>query len=393
VTVPDASDIQSQFRINEKEVAPDHVSRVQFPGLTSLRGIAAILVVLFHAQILGLAPYFASASMLPAKGYLWVDFFFVLSGFVLAHSYGPRFLTGVPRRDFLDYLRSRFARIYPLHLAVLLAFLAVAVTRSTIFGDIFPVSHRTEPYGSGDFTVESFIANLLLIQALPFHAKPSWNSPSWSISCEAVVYFIFPIIFLALARGGRLLLYPVILLAVAILVVLWDIADPHTLDGGFNIVRCAAEFTVGLGLYRVYVTADLPGICSSEFAAWSTAAALLLSLHLGLPDVVIVVLMALLLVVGAVNSGSFGRWLCKPALLFLGEISFSIYLVHFPIFFAMALVAQKLGGPDALLRQSAMTRGGLFLVALSIVIGVSILTYRTIERPCRRAIIAGKPSF
>src|SRR5437879_1722827 len=90
-----------------------------FPGLTALRGIAAILVVLFHAPNWGFSAYFVSVTQFAARGYIWVDLFFMLSGFVMAHAYGGRFIAK-SRGAWRAYLTARVARVYPLHLLILL---------------------------------------------------------------------------------------------------------------------------------------------------------------------------------------------------------------------------------------------------------------------------------
>ena len=83
--------------------------------LTPLRGIAAVLVVLFHSQIFFYPLAGSWAGSFLARGWLWVDFFFVLSGFILCHVYGEAFRDGIRRPVYLAYLRARFARVYPLH--------------------------------------------------------------------------------------------------------------------------------------------------------------------------------------------------------------------------------------------------------------------------------------
>jgi peptidoglycan/LPS O-acetylase OafA/YrhL len=372
------------------DLAPETIvaEKVYFVPLTSLRGIAAVLVVLFHAQIFGLAPYFASATLLPVKGYIWVDFFFMLSGFVIAHSYGQRFVSGLSRRDLADYLTARFARIYPLHLVMLVAFLAIQLARSTIFGDVYPLANREGGFGPADFTMPSFFGNLFLVQALPFYADPSWNAPAWSISCEAAVYFVFPVLYLALARAGRTMLWLAGLLSAATLTVLYGIAQPHSLDADYNILRCAAEFTIGLCLYQLYAGRRLPEFLAQDAIAWTVVALLILSLHLGLADLLLVPELALLLLVAVANRGTLRAALEARVPEFLGRISYSIYMVHFPVFFVAALAARALGGPDALLGQSPAVRMVFFAAALVVVIALSTLTYHAIEVPCRKAIMA-----
>jgi peptidoglycan/LPS O-acetylase OafA/YrhL len=363
--------------------------KAYFVPLTSLRGIAAVLVVLFHAPMFGLAPYFERATMLPLKGYIWVDFFFMLSGFVIAHSYGQRFVAGVSRRDLTDYLTARFARVYPLHLAMLVAFLAIELARPAIFGDVYPATTSAGGLGPADFTMPSFFANLFLVQALPFHAHPSWNVPAWSISCEAAVYLVFPVLFLALARRDPSILWLAALLSAAALTMLYALSEtPHSLDAGYNLIRCAAEFTIGLCLYRLYAGHRLPAILARDVVAWTVVALLILSLHLGLADPLIVVELALLLLVAVVNRGRLRAALETRVPEFLGRISYSIYMVHFPVLFVAALAARALGGQDALLRQSPAVRVVLFILALAVIVALSTLTYHAIEAPCRKAIMA-----
>lgn len=92
------------------------------PSLTPLRGIAAVLVIIYHtdsllrAQHLGRLVY---GTGFFARGYLWVDFFFVLSGFIITHVYGDWFTPRISAAPLRNYLLARFARLYPLYLFAL----------------------------------------------------------------------------------------------------------------------------------------------------------------------------------------------------------------------------------------------------------------------------------
>src|SRR5215472_15992241 len=95
-------------------VPAESVARPQdgLPSLTGLRGVAAVVVVLYHAQILRTGVRVGSGI---ARGYLAVDLFFLLSGFVLAHVYGAR-IAASPWREIGPFFWARFAKIYPIHL-------------------------------------------------------------------------------------------------------------------------------------------------------------------------------------------------------------------------------------------------------------------------------------
>src|ERR1700722_663067 len=102
-------------------------AKAQLPSLTSLRGVAALWVVLYHFSVqclpnLDSTPY----TSLIHKGYLAVDMFFLLSGLVMTHVYHRAFLSSVSQ-NYRSFIVARIARIYPLHLLVLLLFVATAV--------------------------------------------------------------------------------------------------------------------------------------------------------------------------------------------------------------------------------------------------------------------------
>src|ERR1700678_383797 len=155
-----------------------------FVTLEPLRGIAALIVVVYHAVWLN--PL--TDSRFFTNGALMVDFFFVLSGFVICHSYGDR-LSSV--RDIGRFLWLRLGRLYPLHVAFLMVFVLietvkyVAQVRYGIIADkpAFTVN------GAG-----AFLANVFLVQALSFSAPLTFNYPSWSISVEFYAYVLFAIV-------------------------------------------------------------------------------------------------------------------------------------------------------------------------------------------------------
>jgi hypothetical protein len=108
-------------------------------ALTPLRGIAALLVVVFHAGIFIGPLVDPAASGLIGHGWLWVDFFFVLSGFILTHVYGGYFQEKVTWSSYKKYLLARFARVYPLHLVTLGAAVALAVLLRSLAGQLMPI--------------------------------------------------------------------------------------------------------------------------------------------------------------------------------------------------------------------------------------------------------------
>lgn len=168
-------------------------------SLTSLRGIAALWVMLFHLDVIffyrGFGPLVLhELTGLITKGYLWVDFFFILSGFVISHVYGAAFAGSLYRVSFIkSFLWARFTRIYPLHLFILSLLIPLSI--------IVPVLLPAVVDGSW----ETFLAwpalldNLLLVNSMNQHIYLSWNIVSWSIGAEWWAYvcacFVLPVVF------------------------------------------------------------------------------------------------------------------------------------------------------------------------------------------------------
>ena len=158
-------------------------------NLTPIRGIAALLTVIFHVDLMlgngGDMLLKFSDSMFINRLYLMVDLFFVLSGFVMLHVYGQWFSQSVNRVDFKRFTIARFARVYPLHLAMLLI-------TATIFGVSGLVGIPENTIIQTENSLYSFVTNLLLLQSMNLHTWFSWDHASWSISTEWWMYMLFP---------------------------------------------------------------------------------------------------------------------------------------------------------------------------------------------------------
>ena len=149
--------------------------------LTSLRFIAAFWVLLYHFKDhLGLG---MGQFGLVADGYLGVDLFFTLSGFILAHVYLSHLEGG--RFGYGGFLKNRIARVYPMHLAALGAMLVLFAGAAILgVGESNPDAFR----------LSDLPAHLLMIHAWGATPSVGWNFPSWSISAEWLAYLLFPIV-------------------------------------------------------------------------------------------------------------------------------------------------------------------------------------------------------
>nr|WP_315380870.1 acyltransferase [uncultured Sphingomonas sp.] len=341
--------------------------RAELRALTSARGVAAWWVVLYHLRG-ALADLPAAAQALVAKGYLAVDFFFLLSGFVLAFGYGER-LHGGGRPAILDFLRRRIARIWPLHAAMLgVALLLALLLRTT--------GHATQQFPLAELPV-----HLLLVQAWGFTNPLCWNDPAWSISCELMAYLLFPlwVVTIDWRRRRAVTLIAILAALFALLHGVFVLRGATELGQDLQnvgLIRCVLEFTAGAILYALWnrQRAERSGrnalaIAAMLAAAWAA----------GMPETAVApALLAAILWALATASGQRGNPLEGALLHRLGEISYATYLSHFLLWFVFKLAFVRtatIGWPLA----------ALYLV---LVLAASVALHHWVERPAQRWINA-----
>lgn len=355
-------------------------------GLTPLRGIAALWVVFYHFSNDYLTQLNTKDfSHIIPKGYLAVDLFFLLSGFVLAHVYGAGLECGRPCR-FLPFIRARLARVYPLHVFVLIVFVSLTLA---IGGLHHPSGEITEPIPlTGERSLTALVANLFMLQGV--HAGGlSWNYPAWSISTEFMAYLAFPLLLPMVWRAGpRLRLGLAVVLLGALAGFSYATNDYfNQWDGAPAVLRCLDEFLLGCVAYVSFGRKE-GGVLASDWIAFATLGLLLLLLQSNGPDIATVLLFALLIGATVANDGLFAQMLNARPLVWLGQISYSLYLVQDLIKYATTeslaaagLHHRQLSIPDSLALGAAM------IVAC---LAVSTLTYRLVEEPARRLMKHGR---
>ncbi|HWU01701.1 MAG TPA: acyltransferase [Novosphingobium sp.] len=350
------------------------MNRAEFAALTGLRGVAAWFVVLFHVRVLlgGTVPVWLMPLL--GKGYLAVDLFFILSGFVLWHSWAGR-LDGAGLAGARHFWWRRVARIWPLHALVLAGFVALALALRATGRDAgaWPFAHL--PW------------HVLLVQAWGFTPALEWNDPAWSISCEMAASLLFPaVVALAMAVEARWRLADagLIALAAGLVAGLWGFFALHgatTLGGDVShtgLVRCLLEFALGNALRVMF------GRWGSRRwlagAAWALVGAALLVQWAGLAETVAMpVAFAALILALATGRGWAGRALGARALHALGEVSYATYLAHYGLYtvFKLAFVHPAPG------HAAAMGLGQL-AGFLALVLAASFALYHGVEKPAQR---------
>jgi len=372
-----------------EEIEQPHVERREIRQLTGIRFVAAVWVVLYHFQfmIFGLAPELHPAGFLFDSGYLAVDLFFVLSGYIIAYQYLDAFPRG--RGDYRGFLVRRLARIYPLQLLTLvLAILMIVV--AMLIGVAVP--------SPDNFTVLGAVQDLFLVRGWEPVPHQGWNFPAWSLSAEWFAYLLFPVLALAvgvLRRGSRGWL----LVVVAVAVVLeglgaWLIPSfngmPHPL------VRVLAGFAAGVAIFAwgpLPVRRRNPGLLAALVAL---VALLLLVVVAGRIDngglrAVVVLVLAAVVVAGLANgSGPVIRVLGGRFLEWGGRISYGIYMIHgIVLMIGGALLAVLVVSIPraAVLHWPLALRIGLLLVPLGLIGVLGAVLYRWVERPAQKWIV------
>ncbi|HEY0301248.1 MAG TPA: acyltransferase, partial [Rhizomicrobium sp.] len=215
----------------------------RFRALDGWRGVCALLVALHHIEVHGWLYW----QPLVRNAWLFVDFFFVLSGFVIAHAYGGK-LAGA--RSVGDFVLRRLGRLWPLHVAVLGALVLLELSHLVI-GHVYPMDDTRAAFAL-DRSPFAILTNLFLVQALGMHDSETWNGPAWSISCEFYTYLVFAAVcFVTAGRKARLILSA--LLAVAGVVVLARFSD-YGMRETFHwaVFRCFYGFFTGVLVYEAW---------------------------------------------------------------------------------------------------------------------------------------------
>lgn len=339
-------------------------------ALTTLRFLAAAWVVLYTAWAyldFGFVPTAVT------KGYLGVEVFFVLSGFILSHVYLEQ--AGSKRFSYGGFLWARIARVYPLHLVTLFAMvgLGVAATLAGVAVDASLTDWRALP------------AHLSMTHAWGLAPLAAFNHPSWSISAEWFAYLSFPAFALVAWRlRGRPWL--AVGLAAALVAALYAVFPrlagfPLTQAtfawGALRIVPC---FAYGCAVHLLWRSNVVKDARIAKVGAALSLAAILGLASFGAPDAALTIAFGALILCLASLTSTGSRLLSGRVGVYLGEISYAVYMVCFPWELVATNVMQKLLGAGEVLPPT------LWFVLFLGVIPVAALAHHLVERPARTAM-------
>lgn len=350
----------------------------RFHELDSLRAFAALGVVGWHYT-----NHFKAAPltdlMLPfyRHGLLLVDFFFVLSGFVLAHA----FWREERRTRLTGNLLARIGRLYPLHLVTLLL---VAGLQWVLTG---PLGNPPFIYRFND--AYDFLLNAVLLNRTGLERGFSFNAPSWSISTEFLVNLLFLGAIALPRRCGPACLGALFALSLAAVMKNGLVADLRFGGIDQDIFRTIFGFLIGVGtqrLHRRIVIGSGPPGWLMDVVALSAMALFLLYCARGTlspaGDAASTALLFPALILAVLRSRRIKSVLTLKPLTYLGEISLSIYLIHFPLQLIVHIAQVKTG------ITPPFDNAGTLAVFLSACIGAAAITHSLIECPGRKLAAA-----
>lgn len=370
----------------------------RFHALDVLRGLAALGVVLWHwphFYYTGLAPGSVDAADLPLhallypfyeRGYLAVDFFYALSGFIFFWLYSEAISSR--RMPAARFAVLRFSRLYPLHAATLLFVLAAQGIHRQL---------QEAPYVYAFNDLYHFLLHLFLASGWGFERGLAYNGPIWSVSIEVLLYAIF----FAVCRAGRVrtatlgafvglgLALSAAHLAVGRGILMFFLGGlayrlyRHLADNG-RLDRWIRPLRIGVGLGWGSVLLELKGEWVwhrftrladglGAMAGVTLPEALWLRVDTLLVVGVLFPATILLLAVEETRRGHLGRRFA-----FLGDISYSSYLLHFPLQLSVSIAAGLVGWPASLYRTPLA-----LLIFFALLFSLCWVSYHRFERPAQ----------
>lgn len=367
----------------------------RFRVLDSWRGVAAVLVVLYHGVFLGAL----NDNAFVRGGYLFVDFFFVLSGFVIAHAYGDKLANPTAA---LGFMIRRFGRLWPLHVVMLIAF--AAAEGLNMFLNAHGGDAEAFRLSANDNSLYSFLTNLAMLNAMGLHRSITWNGASWSIGAEFYAYVVFCFVTL-FVRAAAWRFAAIIAFAAALAVFALSNHRPP-MDATFDLgcLRGLYGFFVGFLVHAAFVRDRaarecLPHATALETAALAVAAAFMTLSGEGRLGVAAPLFFAPVVFVFAHESGAISRLLLARPFAAIGAWSYSIYMTQGLIGAAydraVVMLDRRYGlwglekfqieGRDYWSPHAAgWTMDALTLALIGIVVLGSAFSFRWVEEPARK---------
>ena len=321
-------------------------------------------LIIQHTSTLGHEAFPVRALQFGSNG---VDVFFVLSGFIIAYRYADSFRS-FSWATYKDFLRKRFARIWPAHIFALGLLAALGVVLTLAGRDFLTDSPI------GDFILQALMIN----NWNPWDLNHTWNGPDWSISAEWGAYLLFPLLLAAVRWVPRRLL-PGLVVGLPLLMVL----SYSVGQSDYGPVRIMTEFPTGIALYFVWQRLQ-PSVLWSRIGLACGLLYIPVGVLLGVIGVNVrweVLLVPPLLLSIALNSGPVARLLARPSPEYLGRISYSLYITHYVVIIAMRFILR-----DPRIEASMPLTITFVSMEIILIFVLARLTYHFVEEPGRKLL-------
>ena len=351
--------------------------RGEIKALTSLRGLAAMAVVLQHFSATAQLNASGWIPSIVPHGYMAVDFFFVLSGFIMSYTYLAEFET-LGLKAYGPFLWKRVARIFPLGIAVTTILLLLGAVTSFWSMQWLFINEAARAEGLG----LAVVINLLHLQG--FFNGFNLNDPSWSISVELGAYLLFPALLFLVFHTRPMVTAVFIALGMLVMFKIASLSPGYGLGARWaplDLGRCIAEFSFGMLVYRTYAGSSSWRRIGADRWTWLIVM-LGVASFLARVDLLAAAVFPLVVLAFALNRGMPSRLLSTQIPYYLGTISFSIYLMHH-MFRAPESWLVRYFHPAPLSPAMALTFAAFGSLS---VLPFAALAYHTIERPGRTAL-------
>ncbi|ELI8098729.1 acyltransferase family protein [Yersinia enterocolitica] len=345
--------------------------------LESIRGVAALLIILVHIPSWNSNFY---DWRFITNAYLMVELFFVLSGYVIYNAYANNISTG---KDLVKFQFLRFARLYPVHILFLSVYVAIEIAKyiaSVKFGVSSP---NSKPFVENNFI--ALLQNIFLVQAIGSTGNHlTFNGPSWTISVEFYTYFIFGLVALLFNKYRNPIFISLFVLSIVLIAT-------QTTFGFVSLLRCFAGFFAGcfVAVIKNRINLIINPVCS---LLTLIAMIVFISFKEPLQYDWIVYLFAGVLIFTLTSSegGVLKRILNFKILIWLGTISYSLYMCHYSVIWVTSQVIRfvfkrpekviaNISAPQLTNLEAAF--GYFAVLSISLVLGA--LVYKYIESPLR----------
>jgi peptidoglycan/LPS O-acetylase OafA/YrhL len=343
------------------------------PELDSLRGFFAVFILMLHLQDTIKLNLVQNSFILNAS--ICVDFFFILSGFVISKNYFDKIKS---KNELSKFFKKRYLRLYPLHFLLLIIFLLVEIVKY-FFANQRGLVSNSIPFVQND--IISFFSHLLNLQAL-FANENSFNGPSWSISVEFFCYFIFALIFYLF---NKRLIYVLIFSILLFYIIYFNLNYP--VNGIESIIRGLFCFNLGILFYLFK---------KNKYFYYLTFLSLIFFCILKIYYIFFIILFLIILnIVVSKKISAINSFLKIKVFTFLGSISYGIYMIHHLVIYSLRQVFtfifnverisifEKVGAggetEKLFLNLSAIEQYSFFIICFSLTIFLSYLSKKYFE--------------